>query len=146
MSVFCDDIRMELGNKPSFMGVYTGDMLVQADGPVQLPKLSVATFLMIPINMEFTNLRVVLQQDLDGAISELARLDADQVERPPIPATKNPQDDRYWKLNFQMALTQFVIERESTLKVRAYIDDGEEIRLGSLPIKILPPPVLEVFP
>src|SRR5580698_7254696 len=45
-AIFCDDIRQEVGNKPSLMGVYQGEMLL-APGtvlPAQLPKLGVAIY------------------------------------------------------------------------------------------------------
>ena len=41
--VFCDDIRPEIGNKFSFMGVYDTDLNVSSSDPqVTLPKLCAA--------------------------------------------------------------------------------------------------------
>lgn len=36
---FCDDIRMEMGGKPSFMGCYNGAMFLNSTLPTALPKL-----------------------------------------------------------------------------------------------------------
>jgi len=47
-AIWCDDIRMELGNKPSFMGVYTGGIVVPAL-PTVLPKLCVYAWVVSPI-------------------------------------------------------------------------------------------------
>lgn len=41
-SIFCDDIREEARGKVSFMGIYSGNMILYAAPPVSLPKLMVA--------------------------------------------------------------------------------------------------------
>ncbi len=41
-TMWCDDIRQELGNKPSFMGVYTGGIVLAAL-PAVLPRLGLWT-------------------------------------------------------------------------------------------------------
>src|SRR5437763_17222776 len=43
-SVFCDDIRAELGNKLSLMGVYATDILIATAPPVMFAKLGVVTW------------------------------------------------------------------------------------------------------
>lgn len=40
-SILCDDVRSEVGNKPSYMGVYTGAMLLP-ELPFQHPRLFIA--------------------------------------------------------------------------------------------------------
>lgn len=51
--LFCDDIRMEIGNKPSFMGVYTGDIVLPPDPPpdmqVVLPRFAIMVWLFCDI-------------------------------------------------------------------------------------------------
>jgi hypothetical protein len=37
--IFCDDIRLEFGNKPSFMGMYLDHIFLGADFPTALAKL-----------------------------------------------------------------------------------------------------------
>ncbi|MHB8285467.1 MAG: hypothetical protein ACYDD1_12415 [Caulobacteraceae bacterium] len=39
ITIFCDDIRYEVGGKKSFMGIYNGAMIVESF-PVLLPKLA----------------------------------------------------------------------------------------------------------
>lgn len=134
LSVFCDDIRMEVGGKPSYMGVYTGELIANVPAPLALPKLCVAVSLMIPLDMNFANVLIAVQQEADGTTNELARLEMDQIERPEMPPEGS--EAKYFKFTPHLAISPFVIERESLLKVRAYIDGGEEIRLGSLPIKL----------
>src|ERR1700675_16626 len=45
-TIFCDDIRQEIGGKFTYVGVYSGFMFIQPSFPVVLPKLCLAiTFL-----------------------------------------------------------------------------------------------------
>ncbi|MHB2205089.1 hypothetical protein [Methylobacterium sp. CM6257] len=37
-TLFCDDIRHELGNKLSIIGIYQSDFIVNADFPLMIPK------------------------------------------------------------------------------------------------------------
>jgi hypothetical protein len=53
--LFCDDIRMEIGNKPSFMGAYIGTEIIfppemPADQPALLPRFAIAIWLLSDIN------------------------------------------------------------------------------------------------
>jgi hypothetical protein len=62
-ALWCDDIRQELGNKPSFMGVYTGGIVV-AELPVVLPRLSIFIWIVTPIDVPFKKLSVqVIRSD-----------------------------------------------------------------------------------
>lgn len=45
VAVFCDDIRQEVGNKVSIIGVYGGDIKFKAKPPIVYPKLCVAVWL-----------------------------------------------------------------------------------------------------
>jgi hypothetical protein len=48
--VFCDDLRLEMGNKISLMGVYSGDLIFAASPPVTLPKLVIVAWFITDIN------------------------------------------------------------------------------------------------
>jgi len=41
-AIFCDDIRMEIGGKLTFVGCYINDMYVHSSFPVVLPKFCIA--------------------------------------------------------------------------------------------------------
>lgn len=58
---FCDDIRREVGNKLSLMGVYGGDLFV-AETPAFIPKLAVAITFLAPEleSVETLRFRVML--------------------------------------------------------------------------------------
>jgi hypothetical protein len=48
--LFCDDIRFEIGNKLSLMGVYNADLIIPDKFPALLPKLGIVVYLMSDID------------------------------------------------------------------------------------------------
>ena len=62
-SLFCDDIRPEVGNKLSLMGVYLGGMFVP-DFPVVLPKLCVMVTIITPLDQPFKSLGIRLMNNV----------------------------------------------------------------------------------
>lgn len=56
-TIWCDDIRQEVGNKPSFMGVYTAGIFLQSL-PVVLPRLAAYVWVTTPIDRRFQKLNI----------------------------------------------------------------------------------------
>lgn len=65
-TIWCDDIRQEVGNKPSFMGVFTGGILLPSL-PVVLPRLGVQTWVVSPIESPIQSLQLQIVRD-DGVV------------------------------------------------------------------------------
>ena len=65
-TVWCDDIRQEIGNKPSFMGVYTAG-IVLGQLPTVLPRLGVFTWLSTAIDKPFKKFTLRVVRD-DGHV------------------------------------------------------------------------------
>lgn len=65
-TIWCDDIRMELGNKPSFMGVYTGGIVVPSL-PTFLPRLSIYSWITTPKEQPFKRIAIRIVRD-DGTV------------------------------------------------------------------------------
>ena len=65
-TIWCDDIRQELGNKPSFMGVYTGGIVIDAL-PIILPRLSVVSWIVTPKEAPFKRIGIRVVRD-DGIV------------------------------------------------------------------------------
>ncbi|SUD65831.1 Uncharacterised protein [Pandoraea pnomenusa] len=61
-AIFCDDIRNEIGNKMSFMGVYLNDMHV-SDFPITIPKLCIFASVHTAIEKPFKELELVVRKD-----------------------------------------------------------------------------------
>ena len=45
LAIFCDDVRLELGNKVTLVGTYSSDMYV-AEFPIFIPKLAVSLYIL----------------------------------------------------------------------------------------------------
>jgi len=71
-TIFCDDVRHELGGKLSYMGAYNGVLFVPAF-PVTLPKLCLVINVLTPAEKPFaklvlrvlTNEEVLIEEDFD---------------------------------------------------------------------------------
>ncbi|MHB8254009.1 MAG: DUF6941 family protein [Acidiferrobacter sp.] len=68
-AIYCDDIRQEVGNKASYMGTYTGLMLVPSL-PITIPKLMVAVNVYTPQEQPFESLKIQLTKN-DDLLSEM---------------------------------------------------------------------------
>jgi hypothetical protein len=118
-AIFCDDIREEVGGKFSFMGVYSGDMIV-ANLPAVLPKLCIAITVVTPVDDPFDSLQLGIY--LDGI--ELPIISTGQIDTPP--ETLGKDDGSVWiMVHMMFALSPFQIDKETTLRVIADTERGE---------------------
>ena len=82
-TIWCDDIRMELGGKQSFMGVYA-DVIFVPKFPITLPKLCVFLKIVFPkessaggVSVKITNKETVL---IDVEMNNLPRIEEQESE------------------------------------------------------------------
>jgi hypothetical protein len=144
-TIFCDDIRQEVGGKFTYVGVYSGFMFVQGAFPVVLPKLCFAiTFAQLrDILIANVGIRIFLPGDTDSAsvqadfqeIQEgiVAQSTAEQVANFPKPDEKKS----FVAMQAKVVISQCTISQFGDIKVRA-LRDGQLHRLGSL--RVLPAP------
>lgn len=121
-AVFCDDIRHEIGNKMSFMGVYQGDLIVPT-APIALARLCIYATALTPIARPFRSLVLrVVQEDK----TELARLEIPSETFASLP---DIQDDTATRNQISAALSfaPFVIEKPTSLRLMAETEEGEVI-------------------
>jgi len=128
-TVFCDDIRHELGGKLSYIGVYSGMLLVPTF-PATLSKFCLAMNILTPADRSFAKLTVRLLKDKDvlfeGTLSN-AQLSAAVVD---LPADDTMAKDRILALQSIIVFSPFVLEGPCTLRVRADTEAGELRGLG----------------
>ncbi len=141
-TIFCDDIRYELGNKISLVGVYGDEMFLSgASFPITIPKIGMAICITTPLSMmpEEIELRVYLPGKADPA--HVANLTAS--DHPAYPAAQSElsenalSDDRIATFNFHVILSPAVIPEPGRIKVRAIVDE-ELMKLGTLAISTSP--------
>jgi len=139
--IYCDDIRQEVGNKRSFMGVYVADLVVPSF-PIALPKLCISVTAVTPQSRPFKALTIkVFNGDatiLDQAVGK-AELKAISVALPIVPDDSIP-DSRIIVV-FELAISPFAIDEPGKIRVRLITEDGE---LQGAALKVTLPTMLEV--
>lgn len=127
-TIFCDDIRHELGGKLSYIGVYSGHLFVPSF-PVTLPKLCLALSVITPANQPFRKLEMRIFKDdeqiaegiLDEAgLSEIIEVTADE-------SGNSAADKRVQVLNSLFMFSPFQIDGPCHLRVRA-VTESEELK------------------
>ena len=133
-SIFCDDIRQEVGNKVSFMGVYGPDMLVPSF-PFVIHKLCCAVSVVTPVDRPFKQATIRLLKD-DELVSETIIPDEQfaRIDPQPIPEQLlGPDDDlvRRLHLHATFIIAGMPIETPCRLRVKVQTEH-EELRSNGL--------------
>lgn len=132
--IYCDDIREEVGNKVSYMGIYSKDLFVPTS-PIVLPKLCIAVKVVTDMADPFKELEVrVLKGD-----DEVELLSTGLIPGPPEDWTS---EDNSTFMIAQMAfmLSPYQIDGETILRVRARTE-REELKGRGLRIFVGQPAV-----
>lgn len=139
--LFCDDIRFEMGNKTSLIGIYGGE-LTASECPAVLPKLCVSAFMRTTAEQPLKTLTIkvnykgsVLQETIVPE-DQLAAMQQDLVGR-----GSNSDPIKLFAIGCNLMFSPFIIDEESALEV-SMVADGEEYPAGKLRIKCPPKPKL----
>lgn len=131
-AIYCDDIRQEVGNKISYIGVYAGELNVSA--PVVLPKLCIAINVVTDKSDPFESLAVRVLQGEDNV---------EIVSTGLVPIPKNipvPDSGNACIVGrFMFVMAPFQIDRDTVLRVRAKTE-REELKGPALRIRIVSDP------
>lgn len=137
-TVYCDDIRREVGGKLSLMGVYNTVMYVQ-QFPVTLPKLWIMATYVVPHDKPPKNLKIrVLKNteplaDLDVTPNHLQELANQNVPIAPMPEGSQ----RVISAQTHVCLSSFLLDGPCVLRVVA-ITGKDEVRGLGLQIQQTP--------
>lgn len=130
-TIFCDDIRQEVGGKISLIGVYNGVMYVP-QFPVTLPKLWLMASLTMPRKEPPKSLTIRVTKNDEP----LADLDAtpeylEELANARDPVVSVPNDlQRVVTSQAQLCFAPLVIDKPTLLRVVATTDQGEVRGLG----------------
>jgi hypothetical protein len=132
-TIFCDDIRLELEGKITYVGTYTGTLLVKLDFPVTLPKFCIAAMFAQKAGLFERNLKLLVF--LPGDSDEKASIEAD-VQVPPDVGTSpsNNEDPSYAIVGSNLMFAPLMIEKPGQIKVRV-LRNGVLHRIGALNVK-----------
>lgn len=130
-AIYADDIRYEVGNKRSIIGIYSSHLYAH-EFPLVLAKLCVSVSISTPSNQPFETLKVSLLKDQDilteGVIplEELAKQkDLDQME------------GTAFTMNIDHVLSPFAVQEPCVLRVRIKTEK-EELKAPGLQISFAP--------
>lgn len=124
-TLFCDDIRHEVGGKLSYIGVYSGGLFVPAF-PVTLPKLCLSVRIVTPANEPVRTLILRVLKD-EESLQELT-LDEDQLAAASDAdedATEKRVEERIQMTQFMLVFSPIQFDEPCTLKVRVQTETGE---------------------
>lgn len=138
-TLFCDDIRHEVGGKTSYIGVYSGGLFVPAF-PVTLSKLCLSVRIVTPGDEPLRVLSLCVMQD-EETLQEVT-LNEEQLAAASDLAEEMAEEQRKERvLMAQIALVFSPIRfiKACTLRVRVQTEDGE-LRGMALRVDEAPPP------
>lgn len=127
-TLFCDDIRHEVGNKYSLIGCYGSELLVEKL-PLVLPKLCAHVRIITPIDKSFTNLKIRAYLNED-TIAEM-NYSPEDIRKPESSLVENSIRA---ELNIMMVFSPLPITELSKLRIEAEADD-DVLRGGILIIR-----------
>jgi hypothetical protein len=137
-SLFCDDIRQEVGGKLSLMGLYQSDMVFPKDTtfPLILPKFvifvkyyeSTGTF------SEDLTLKITLPGDQADSASITRVISRSELDNTPLRYPKTDDSEPLYTVNFPMVFNPFILSNTGYISVRMYCGQ-EKTRLGRLMIR-----------
>lgn len=130
-ATYCDDVRQEVGNKLSYLGIYQSNLIVPSF-PTTLLKLCCILNVRVPAN---SPPKKVLFRLLRGD-ETIFEADVSQVESVDAPnrAPAAMVDPRVWTITSVAQLVNFQITEAAVLKSRAIVD-GVELRGGALELQ-----------
>jgi hypothetical protein len=142
-SLFCDDLRAEVGGKVSAMGLYQNELLFSGSFPYVIPKFTILVMYYELVGELTTDisLRVYLPSDEpDKASIQLDLLRKDLPKRDDqAPLPSEVDGERINHLRVPIILAPAVITKEGFFKVRAHFSDGKILRLGRMKVRALSP-------
>ena len=146
-TIFCDDIRQEVGGKVSLVGVYRHVLFIRGDFPFTLPKFAMS-IVYTELQSECppkVELRVIFPGDDENNPTIAGEIGLPQTSAKttsPLQdlVVKDPDDDGF-RINqgfAQIILSPLVLQKEGSIRVR--VKRGDEIvRLGRLLVAKAPP-------
>lgn len=140
-SIFCDDVRMETGNKMSYMGIYQGNMYLKSF-PAVLPRFCISVKAITPATNPFESVKfkILLNNNLiaEQEVSEDILIQNKELAL----ADKDTRDDnKMFIAGAVIQLQPFVIEEPSKLQVRVE-SESEELKALGLIISQTPPSMI----
>lgn len=133
-TVFCDDIRHEIGGKLSLMGIYDREIIVRKL-PITLPKFC----MVVTINEKVSSvgqrkIKVIFESDDFEEENEKVLLEM-EYQVPDDVVAEETEEFVMRSNRLELVAAPYKLEHPGKIKVRMY-QDGDEIRLGAIMVKL----------
>lgn len=134
-TIFCDDIREEVGNKLTLVGVYTDRMGVQTETlPIAIPVFGLLARVFVPASFSFSSLRYVVEKVIPGNAPEVLHR-TDTIRVPDIPPPPETLEAAIFTLNLSAKISPLLLSENCRIRSLVYLDEVE-VKLGSLLVDI----------
>lgn len=127
-ATFCDDVRQEVGNKISYLGIY-GPNLIVPSFPTTLVKLCCVFNVRVPASSPPRNVTFKLLRDEEVIFQ--ADLAADILDRQAQESALNAPESHVLTISSITQIIGLPVTQRAMLKARGYVD-GKELRGGAL--------------
>lgn len=129
-TIFCDDIRYEIGSKASLMGVFGVELRAFGEAPVMLSSFCAYVSVRVPQSIEFRALKIVIIAEFKDGPKEVAKAEM------PLDPAQVTDPSQIFSVDVPFRFAPFMIEGDGFIRSRAYLDDVE-VKLGSLRVVVL---------
>ena len=140
-TIFCDDIRVEIGNKLTYVGTYSGQLLIHGSFPSTIPKLclGIVYYQRLSKGVLPVRINVFMPNDPDEKPSFQAEMPPEAAQHAvedaqELASREGPQAAAFVTAYMQVAFTPATITQPGLVRVRAIRGD-ELIRLGTLDVR-----------
>lgn len=135
-TLFCDDIRHEVGNKISYIGCYTGDIIFRQELPATFSKIGFSITLETPADYPFQQItvKILLPGDDYENPSLTGNLSISQTDKIDRQNDEIEGEEKIHKLVNNVVVESLEVKREGYIRVRADCD-GEIIKCGSIRVR-----------
>jgi hypothetical protein len=129
-TLFCDDVRQEIGGKYSLIGIYRNDLIFEGPFPAKLSKLCLIVNYEQPANLDLLPLKLKVLLD-DNEFVDAA------IDLPNAPIERTADENKNVGLQVVMNLADVQFVQPTKIKVRIYRDE-KEIKCGTLTVSAKP--------
>lgn len=135
-TLFCDDIRYEVGGKTTIIGIYQSDMLfpLETAFPITISRLSMLVRYYEfkgEMNGDVTFKIFLPAQEEPVVFSYISR---DQINAAPAPYAPDGDSESVFNVVMPIILSPFTLHGEGPIKIRAFCGD-RLVRLGRLVVR-----------
>ena len=128
--IFCDDVRAEVGNKLSLMGIYATDILFPMAPPVAYPKFVAVVWIISDIGDVPKKFSVRILAPPDRL--ELVKVEA---EGEPLFTIEPDEFSKHATVRLIIPMMNILFQAEGFVEVMVDVEGEESLRAGRLRIK-----------